>query len=119
MSALDSVADTLRRRSQELAGRGGIKDTLAAELADDADFIRKLKPELIKRRAKGEAPTDREPADWTPPAPSGPQLGKRPPAPKPARAAGPNPYVVVGAALVLGVALAKWLDWRGHAHPRW
>jgi hypothetical protein len=119
MSALDSVADTLRRKSQELAGQGGIKDKLAAELADDADFISKLKPELIKRRAKGEAPTDREPTQGSPPAPSGPQLGKRQKAPKPAKTGGPNPYVVVGAALVLGVALAKWLDWRGHAHPRW
>jgi hypothetical protein len=114
MSALDSVADTLRRKSQELAGQGGIKDKLAAELADDADFIRKLKPELIKRRAKGEAPTESRPTEVT--APSGPQLGKRPKAPK---TGGPNPFVVVGAALVLGVALAKWLDWRGHAHPRW
>jgi hypothetical protein len=114
MSALDSVADTLRRKSQELAGQGGIKDKLAAELADDAEFIRKLKPELIKKRAKGEAPTDRRPTEVG--APSGPQLGKRP---KPAKTGGPSPYVVVGAALVLGVALAKWLDWRGHAHPRW
>jgi hypothetical protein len=114
MSALDSVADTLRRKSQELAGQGGIKDKLAAELADDADFIRKLKPELIKKRAKGEAPTDRRPTEVK--APPGPQLGTRP---KPAKTGGPNPYVVVGAALVLGVALAKWLDWRGHAHPRW
>jgi hypothetical protein len=114
MSALDSVADTLRRKSQELAGQGGIKDKLAAELADDADFIRKLKPELIKKRAKGEAPTDHRPTEVN--APSGPQLRKRP---KPAKTGGPNPYVVVGAALVLGVALAKWLDWRGHAHPRW
>ncbi len=114
MSALDSLADTLRRKSQELAGQGGIKDKLAAELADDADFISKLKPELIKKRAKGEAPTDRRPTEVS--APSGPQLGTRPRA---ARTGGPNPHVVVGAALVLGVALAKWLDWRGHAHPRW
>jgi hypothetical protein len=26
---------------------------------------------------------------------------------------------VIGIALVAGVVLAKWLDWRGHAHPRW
>jgi len=116
MSALDSVADKLRSKSQQLAGQGGIKDKLSAELADDADFIRNLKPELIKKRVKGEAPTARAPTDVKPPAPSGPQLGRRP---KPPRAGGPNPYVVVGAALVLGVALAKWLDWRGHAHPRW
>ena len=114
MSTLDAVADKLRSKSQELAGQGGLKDRLAAELADDADFLRKLKPELMKKRAKGEAPTDGRP---TPPAaPSGPQLGKHP---TPRKAGGPNPYVVLGAAVVLGVALAKWLDWRGHAHPRW
>jgi hypothetical protein len=108
MSALDSVADTLRRKSQELAGQGGIKDKLAAELADDAEFLRKLKPELIKRRARGETTTRTEP----PPAPAAPK-------PRKPVGEGPNPFVVIGAALVLGVALAKWLDWRGHAHPRW
>ncbi len=43
-------------------------------------------------------------------APSGPQLGKRP---KPA-----NPFLVLGIAFTLGIALAKWIDWRSHAHPR-
>jgi len=119
MSTLDSVADTLRRRSQQLAGQGGIKEKLAAELADDADFLRKLKPELIKKRAKGEAATDREPTEVKPPAPSGPRLGRQPKPRKARGSGGPNPYVVVGAALILGVACAKWLDWRGHAHPRW
>jgi hypothetical protein len=108
MSALDSVADKLRSKSQEFAGQGGIKDKLASELADDAEFLRKLKPELIKRRARGEAPTDRAPSPTEPPA-------RRPRR----NGGGPNPFVVAGAALVLGVALAKWLDWRGHAHPRW
>jgi hypothetical protein len=32
---------------------------------------------------------------------------------------GPNPFLVLGVALVAGVALAKWIDRRGHAHPRW
>ena len=31
----------------------------------------------------------------------------------------PSPFLVIGVALVAGVALAKWIDWRGHAHPRW
>jgi len=91
------------------------REKLAAELAEDAEFLRKLRPELIKKRAKGEAPTDLAPTEITQ-APSGPQLGKRP---KPKRSGGPNPFLVVGAALFVGVALAKWLDWRGHAHPRW
>ena len=122
MSALDSLADKARAKSEELRGQGGIKDKLAEELADDAEFLRKLKPDLIKKRAKGEAPTDDQPTDVRQ-APSGPQLGKRPkPANKPSgngSGGGPNPFVVIGIALAAGVALAKWLDWRGHAHPKW
>jgi hypothetical protein len=30
-----------------------------------------------------------------------------------------GPLLVVGGAFVLGVAVAKWIDWRGHAHPHW
>jgi hypothetical protein len=115
MSTLDTLADKARKKSEQLRGQGGIKDKLARELADDADFLRKLKPELIKKRVKGEAPTDAKPT-----APGGPQLGGRTKRKKKAGSGGgPNPFVVVGAALVVGVALAKWLDWRGHAHPRW
>jgi hypothetical protein len=29
-----------------------------------------------------------------------------------------SPFAVVALALAAGVALAKWIDWRGHAHPR-
>lgn len=126
MSTLDSLADKARAKSRELAGQGGIKDRLADELAEDAEFLRKLKPELIKQRAKGNAPTDDEPTEVRS-APSGPQLGERPEEPerkpKPSGGGGggggPNPFVVIGIALVAGVVLAKWLDWRGHAHPRW
>ena len=32
-------------------------------------------------------------------------------------AAGPNPFAVVGAALLGGVVLAKWIARRGHVHP--
>jgi hypothetical protein len=128
MSTLDSLADKARAKSRELAGQGGIKDRLADELAEDAEFLRKLKPELIRQRAKGNAPTDDEPTEVRS-APSGPQLGERPEPPEPERkpkpsgrggsGGGPNPFVVIGIALVAGVVLAKWLDWRGHAHPRW
>lgn len=91
------------------------REKLDTELAEDAEFLRKLKPELIKRRVRGDLPTDAAPTEVKQ-APSGPQLGKRP---KPKETGGPNPFLVVGAALTIGVALAKWLDWRGHAHPRW
>jgi hypothetical protein len=116
MSALDTLADKAQDVSRRLAAQGGIKAKLADELADDAAFLRKLKPGLIKKRAKGELPTDQKPGD-APSAPPGPQLGSRP-EPK-GGAGGPSPFVVIGVALVLGVAAAKLIDWRGHAHPRW
>jgi len=117
MSALDSLADKAQAASERLAGSNGIKGKLASELADDAAFLRKLKPSLIKKRAKGEAPTDRKPEE-APTAPSGPQLGVAPKPKQQAKTGGPNPIVVVGVAFVAGIALAKWIDWRGHAHPR-
>ena len=95
-----------------------LTDRLAGELAEDKAFLRQMRPELIKKRLRGDAPTDREPGS-TPAAPSGPQLGKRPKPKNPAANGGPNPYLVLGVALAAGVALAKWLDWRGHAHRRW
>ena len=118
MSALDTLADKAQAAAERLARQGGVKAKLADELADDAAFLRKLKPALIKKRMKGEAPTDRTP-DEAPTAPSGPQLGApaKPKKPKPS-GGGPNPFVVIGVALALGVVAAKVLDWRGHAHPR-
>ena len=118
LTKADHVIDRAASRLQEFADRaateGGLGAKLAQPLADDAAFLRKLKPSLIVKRAKGEAPTNQKPAEGTV-APTGPQLGNRP---KPKRAGGPSALVVIGAALVAGVVLAKVLDWRGHAHPR-
>jgi hypothetical protein len=114
MSAVETLADKAEAASHRLAGESGLKGKLADELADDAVFLRKLKPSLMKKRARGEAPTDEKPGEPRQ-APSGPQLGTRPSG----KRDGPNPFAVVGAALLAGVILAKWIDWRGHAHPRW
>jgi hypothetical protein len=112
---LDHAAAKLHELSERAASQGGIKGKLAQPLADDADFLRKLKPSLIRARAKGELPTDAEPGHAHV-APAGPQLGRRP---KPRRTGGgPSPFLVLGVALAAGVLLAKWIDWRGHAHPR-
>ena len=111
---VERAADSLQRFADRMAREGGIKSKLAQPLAQDADLIRKMKPSLIKARAKGEAPTNLKPGG-TAVAPSSPQLGSRP---KPAKRGGPNPWLVAGAALAAGVFLAKWIDWRGHAHPR-
>jgi hypothetical protein len=117
MTKADQIVDKAAARLQEMAERaaseGDIAAKLAQPLADDAAFLRKLKPSLIIARAKGEAPTDQKPAQGTV-APSGPQLGKRP---RPGRG-GPNPLLVVGVAFAAGILLAKVIDWRGHAHPR-
>ncbi len=121
---VERAADRLQQLANSNAGQGGLKDKLAAELAEDATFLRKLKPSLIVARAQGRAPTDQKPGtpapDVPPPSgPSGPQLGARPGKKQGGDAGGgPNPFVVIGAALFAGIVLAKAIDWRGHAHPR-
>jgi hypothetical protein len=99
--SVERAADKLQELANDLAGEGGLKAKLAEPLAEDADLIRKMKPSLIKARAKGD--------------PSSPQFGKRP---KPNRRGGPNPWLVAGVALAAGIVLAKWIDWRGHVYPR-
>jgi hypothetical protein len=100
MSTLDTLAQKAEAASKRLSGESGIKGKLAAELAEDAVFLRKLKPRLIVKRAKGDAPPNLEQTA----------------APRSSRNR-PSPFLLMGAAAVAGVALAKWIDWRGHAHP--
>jgi hypothetical protein len=112
---VESGADKLAELSDKAAARGGVAAKLAPELADDAGFLRKLKPSLMVKRAKGELPKDAEPGTTTvtPRAPAGPQH-----APRKENGSGPNPFAVAGAAFGVGTLLAKIIDWRGHAHPR-
>jgi hypothetical protein len=112
---IDRAADRLREISDRAAAEGGVAAKLAEPLAEDAAFLRKLKPSLIVARAKGQAPTNQPAGSGAPAAPTKPQLGPRP---KKKRSSGPNPFLVVGAALVTGIVIAKLIDWRGHAHPR-
>ena len=102
---------------ERFAADGGVKAQVAEILAEDAAFLRRMKPSLVRARLKGDAPTDG----------SGPQAGglmqfgdaETKPNPKTgAGGGGPNPLVVVGAAFAIGIVLAKAIDWRGHAHPR-
>jgi hypothetical protein len=111
---IDRAANRLREAADRAAAQGGLAAKLAEPLADDAAFLRKLKPSLIVARAKGEAPTDLPTGSSAPTAPTRPQLGRRPKR----SGEGANPFLVVGAALVAGVVIAKLIDWRGHAHPR-
>lgn len=108
--AVEKAADVLQKTADRAAERGGVAEKAAQPLADDAAFVRKLKPSLIAKRIKGELPTDGQPTTGAPKAPSKlDRLRKR---------GGPNPFVVIGVAVALGVFLAKVLDWRSHAHPR-
>jgi hypothetical protein len=114
-------AERLEDFSRKAAAKGGLAAKLADELAEDAAFLRKLKPSLIKARAKGNAPI--RAAHPEPEAPSAPQVTapRRKPKPKaksrkPRR--GPNPFLVAAVALAAGIVVAKVVDWRGHAHPR-
>ena len=115
MTGGDAILERGAERLQELSDRavetGGPAAKLAEPLAEDAVLLRRMKPSLIAARLKGEAPTDLEPGSGTVVAP---------PAPKTKRGIrrGPSPLLVIGAALVAGVVLAKVLDWRSHAHPR-
>jgi hypothetical protein len=133
-------ATRLLELADRAAARGdGIGEWLSQELRDDAAFLRKLKPSLVKARAQNngasnQAPTKSEPTSPAPeaappPAPvaeSEPAETRAAPPPKPTsnkkpkkkRRGGPPPVVIVGAALVAGIVLAKVIDWRGHAHPR-
>jgi hypothetical protein len=105
---VESAANKLQRLAHQLAAEGGLKAKLAQPLGEDADLIRKMKPSLIKARAKGRAAAPSV-------APSRPELPPQPMADK--SRGGPNPWLVVGLAFAAGVLLAKWIDWRGHAHP--
>jgi hypothetical protein len=109
---IDRLADKLQQLADRSAAEGGPKAKLAEPLADDADFLRKLKPSLIKARAKGRAPTNQ--------APSRPTVASSvtQPTSKRRSGGGPNPWLVAGVCFVAGIALAKWIDRRGNAHPR-
>jgi hypothetical protein len=111
--AIEKVASKLDEAVDRTAADGGLKAKLADELADDAAFLRRLKPSLIVARARGRLPKDEEPGSGAPSMPAAPQLDRRPGA-----KGGPNPFVVVGVMAALGVTVAKLIDWRGHAHPR-
>lgn len=108
---VDRAADRLRELADRASADGGIKAMFAEPLAEDSEFLRQLKPSLIVARAKGEAPTGTpaESVGLTQPLP--------PPRPK-VKGEGPNPLLVVGAALVAGIIVARLIDWRSHAHPR-
>jgi hypothetical protein len=114
---VERAASRLDELSQQAAQSDGVKAKLADELADDAEFLRKMKPSLVKERIKGNEPV--EPAGGTARAQApGPEPKPKPKAKKSGSGGGPSPFLVIALAFALGYALAKTVDWRGHAHPR-
>src|SRR6187397_549983 len=97
---MERGADRLESLSRKAAAKGGFAAKFADELAEDAAFLRRLKPSLIKARAKGRAPvvraTDREPeAPREPQAPSAPQIAsprRKPKLKRRGSAGGLNPF---------------------------
>jgi hypothetical protein len=120
-AAVETAADKLETFVKEAQAAGGVKAKIGDALAEDPDFLRKLKPSLIAKRARGEAPTAETPGSPSAArsAPSGPQVERpRPKRPKAGRTGGLSPWLVIGAAFAVGYVAAKVIDWRGHAHPR-
>jgi hypothetical protein len=116
-SLVERAAGALEQTAQRLGADGGVKRQVAEILAEDAAFLRRMKPSLVRARMKGEAPTNAS----APHHGGLMQFGDAETKPKPTQGSGgggPNPLVVVGAAFAIGVVLAKVIDWRGHAHPR-
>jgi hypothetical protein len=106
---VDKAADQLQEMADKAAAEGGVAAKFAQPLADDAEFLRKLKPSLIKARAKGRAPKHQKPSHGT----VGPTGAK----PKRPRSGGPSPFLFVGLAFAAGIVLAKIIDWKNDASP--
>ena len=120
MSGADDAVDRLSGRladlSDKAASRGGLVAKLAPPLADDSEFVTKLKPSLIKARAAGETPDDGSPPEST----REPAVARRSEqhAKRSQATAGVSPLIVVAAAAAAGILFARLLDWSGHAYPR-
>lgn len=107
---VDRAADQLQEMADKAAAEGGVTAKLAQPLADDAAFLRKLKPSLIRARAKGRAPTNQQPSHGT----VAPGSNSKP---KPSGSGGPSPFLIIGIAFAAGIVLARIIDWKNDAEP--
>lgn len=140
---VERAAVRLEERARGLARRNGLRAKLAAELEQDAEFLRRLKPSLVRARLRESPPAagngaghagglrERLEAER---AEARELFGKMKPREMAARVGGPEKkpkppsggegggakqaLLVVGASLAAGILLARLLDWRGHAHPQ-
>jgi len=120
---VEQGAHRIEHLAEKAAERGPLGEKAAERLTEEAEFLRKLQPSKIAARARGEAP----PSDG---AAATPRSARRAASGKPAArpkakpggggpgAASVSPVLVIAAAFALGFAVAKFLDWSGHGHPR-
>ena len=113
MSKADELVDTgsegLQRLSERAAASTDFRAKLAEPLAKDSAFVRQLKPSLIVKRARGQAPVDQNPGEG---------VVVPPVAESQSKSGGPNPWAVVGGAFAAGIVIARFVDWRGYAKPK-
>lgn len=137
----ERAANRLEQRAARLAERNGVRAKVGAALEADADFLRRLKPSLVRARLHESAPATGNGRAQSPRerieaarAEARELLGRMKPRemasrvtglddpepPEPPRSGGggaKQALLVVGASFAAGILLAKLLDWRGHAHP--
>jgi len=106
---VDRAADHLQQVADKAAAEGGVAAKFAQPLADDAEFLRKLKPSMIKARAKGRAPKNQTPSHGT--------VGPTGVKPKRPGSGGLSPFLFIGIAFAAGIVLAKIIDWKNDASP--
>jgi hypothetical protein len=112
---VERAAGKLDELAQQAAREDGLKAKLAEPLAEDAALLRGMRPSRITARLRGEQAHETAAAEPLPPPEPRPKAKSRP---RRSRRGGPNPIVVAVGAFVVGLVLAKVVDWRGHAHPR-
>lgn len=99
MSLPDRAVEKAADRLDTLAAKAVVKGAPAAKLApaleEDADFLRKMTPSEVKRRLRAAAPDAGRPA----------LRAARP----------PSAVTTLVAAFMLGVVIAKLVDWRSYA----
>ena len=118
---IERGAGLLEGLARKAAMKGGSAAKLSEPLADDAVFLRKLKPSLVAARLRGEDPDDRDATVVRAPIVDAGTEAQPPSAHDSGRSGssgGPNPIAIAGVAFVVGIFLAKFVDWRGHAHPK-
>jgi hypothetical protein len=100
MSAPDRAVEGAAARLDALASRaaekGGPVAKVAPTLQEDADFLHKMTPSKVRRRVRSPQAVESRRRKRRPARPSG-------------------GLAAVGAAFVLGVLVAKLVDWRSYA----